>query len=309
MTAALIPWLIAASALLLSAVLLWRSARRSRALQQAARELKRIQDAGSDEKLMLMSDDKALCALLAQTDQLLVDRQRLRVDYLRAQQAQKQMISNISHDIKTPLTVILGYLEMARLRDEQGQTLEKVERKAHQMAALLDQFFVLAKLEAGDTPEEAQCVNLSELCRETAVEFYDSLNREQMEVEVEIPAEDLFVWGSETALRRILGNLISNALRYGASGRYLGIQMLCDERRVLVRVRDRGAGMEPEQLRHIFDRLYTLDDARGRGSGLGLAIARTLAEQMDGTLEAESVPGRGTVFTLNLPRAKNERKS
>ena len=70
---------------------------------------------------MLMSDDKALCALLAQTDRLLVDRQRLRVDYLRAEQAQKQMISNISHDIKTPLTVILGYLEMARLRGEQGR--------------------------------------------------------------------------------------------------------------------------------------------------------------------------------------------
>lgn len=309
MTAALLPWLIAAGALLFSVVLLWRNARRSRALQQAARELARIQDAGSDEKLMLMTDDRALCALLAQTDRLLVDRQRLRVDYLRAEQAQKQMISNISHDIKTPLTVILGYLEMARLRGEQGPTLEKVERKARQMAALLEEFFMLAKVEAGDAPGEAQCVNLSELCRETAVEFYDSLTRQQMEVEAEIPAEDLFVCGSETALRRILGNLISNALRYGAAGRYLGIQMLCDERRVLVRVRDRGAGMEPEQLRHIFDRLYTLDDARSRGSGLGLSIARALAEQMGGTLEAESVPGRGTVFTLNLPRAKNERKS
>ena len=295
--------------------LAWQRRAQRRALRDAAQQLRRILDSCSGEKVMLLTGERELIALLEQINRLLTDRQRLSVDYRRAQQSQRRMLSNISHDIRTPLTVMLGYLEIARLRGEESPALEKVETKARQVMTLTDKFFTLSKLESGDTALPLEPVNLSELCRETAVEFYELLTQQQFTVDIDIPSKDVFVCGHEESIRRILSNLISNALRYGGAGRYLGISLKTQQEQALVCVRDRGAGIAPEKLRHIFDRLYTQEDSRSSalgGSGLGLAIAKSLAEHMGGTLSADSAPDEGAAFTLALPvraTAQKERKS
>lgn len=295
--------------------LAWQRRTQRRALRDAAQQLRRILDSCSGEKVMLLTGERELIALLEQINRLLTDRQRLSVDYRRAQQSQRRMLSNISHDIRTPLTVMLGYLEIARLRGEESPALEKVETKARQVMTLTDKFFTLSKLESGDTALPLEPVNLSELCRETAVEFYELLTQQQFTVDIDIPEKDVFVRGHAESIRRILSNLISNALRYGGAGRYLGISLKTQQEQALVCVRDRGAGIAPEKLRHIFDRLYTQEDSRSSvlgGSGLGLAIAKSLAEHMGGTLSADSAPDEGAAFTLALPvraPAQKERKS
>ena len=108
----------------------WQRRTQRRALRDAAQQLCRILDSCSGEKVMLLTGERELIALLEQINRLLTDRQRLSVDYRRAQQSQRRMLSNISHDIRTPLTVMLGYLEIARLRGEESPALEKVETKA-----------------------------------------------------------------------------------------------------------------------------------------------------------------------------------
>ena len=280
-----------------------RQRRLRRQLSQAAQQLAVILDGGSDEALLVPLCDDALTPLLGQIDRLLLEKKKLCVQQRRARLAQRRMLANMAHDLRTPLTVLLGQLEIARLRGEESETLRRVQAKAEEVLALSEAFFTLSKLEAGDTKLPCAAVDLSELCRAAALEYYDFLTQQRFEVEIHVPEEACPVWGHEESIRRILSNLISNAVRYGAAGRYLGIVLEQQEDGACVRVQDRGQGIAPEALSQMCYRLDTAEDSLGRalyGSGLGLAIAKGLAEGMGGTLWAESTMGKGTMFVLKL---------
>ena len=156
-------------------------------LRQISKKLSDIMEQDTDEKVMAFTDNRALQELCAQINRLLADRREIKADYRKKEISYKKMLSNISHDIKTPLTVILGYLEMMRLADGQNEELRKVEAKAGQVMELIDQFFTLAKLEAGDMELEIGAVNISELCRESMLGYYDILQGKDFTVGLSIP--------------------------------------------------------------------------------------------------------------------------
>ena len=121
-------------------------------LKKISQKLKEIQDMNSDENIKVFTDNKVLIDLAAQINRLLENQRKVKVDFRRSEIASKKMLSNISHDIKTPMTVILGYLEIMRLNGSgENEMLLKVEQKARRVMELINQFFTLAKLEAGDT--------------------------------------------------------------------------------------------------------------------------------------------------------------
>lgn len=275
-------------------------------LLQISRELRDIMDSDSEEKIMLFTDNRALQELCTQLNRLLDRQQKTLADYRKSEISSKKMLSNISHDIKTPLTVILGYLEIIRLNGgEQRELLDKVEAKAKAVSDLVEQFFTLAKLEAGDMEIALSRTELCELCREAVLDFYEILSQKGYEVEVEIPEKAVYVQGNADAIRRVLNNLISNSLRYGGEGRYLGIFLREEEREAAIDVADKGRGIEKEFAEHIFDRLFTMEDSRNRdiqGNGLGLTIARGLARQMGGDVTLVSRPNERTCFTVVLKR-------
>ena len=274
-------------------------------LKQISQKLEDIQKSGSDEKVMVFTDNPVLMELEGEINGLLLDRQKLKAEFKRGEIASKKMLANISRDIKTPLTVILGYLEIMRLGDAEDEMLRKVEAKAKQVMELLNQFFTLAKLEAGDTDMTLSRVNLSEICRESALSFYDILQQKEFEVEISIPGTAVYVQGNKNALQRILLNLLSNAVRYGSDGKYLGIVLREGKDSASIDVTDKGKGIEREFAERIFERLYTMEDSRNRemqGNGLGLTIARSLASCMGGELLLDSVPGVRTTFTIKLKK-------
>ena len=266
--------------------------------------LEQILDEKSDEKVMVFTGDKALIHLSSQINRLLDDRQRIQADFRRSEISAKNMLSNISHDIRTPMTVILGYLEIMRLEAEgKDKMVAKVEQKARKVMELINQFFTLAKLESGDTQVEMGRVNLSECCRENVLDFYELLTQKEFQVEIEIPEEPVFVEGNEEALQRILFNLISNAVRYGSDGKYLGIAVRTEGVFALIHVTDRGKGIEKAFAGTVFERLFTMEDSRNReiqGNGLGLTIARNLAVKMGGDITLVSEPDVSTTFTVKL---------
>lgn len=199
-------------------------------LMEAASQLEEILDNDSDEKVMVFTNQKSLMDLAAQINRLLEKHQKIRVDYQRSQLTSKKMLSNISHDIKTPMTVILGYLEIMQISHaDNAEMLTAVECKAQKVMELINQFFTLAKLEAGDTNIELSKININECCRENVLEFYELLTQKEILVDVEIPEHPIFVQGNKDALQRILFNLISNGIRYGADGKYLGVSVRSDE--------------------------------------------------------------------------------
>lgn len=276
-------------------------------LREITKQLSGILERDSEEQVMVFTDDKILMELCGQINLLLLDRQKIRADFRKQEIAARKMLANISHDIKTPLTVILGYLEIMRLENAQSETLEKVEAKAKQVMELIDQFFTLAKLEAGDQKIEMTRIDISELCRETVLGFYEILFQKDFEVEISIPEQTVFVTGDREALDRILCNLLSNVIRYGSDGKYVGLFLREEGDQVSIDVVDRGKGIEKQFASSVFERLYTMEDSRSRsiqGNGLGLTIARNLANQMGGDVVLASIPGVRTVFTVRLKKYK-----
>ena len=273
-------------------------------LKEISQKLEKIQDTDSDENIMMFTDEQALMELLVQINRLLENQRKMKVDYRRSQISAKKMLSNISHDIKTPMTVILGYLEIMRINgDKEDEMLLKVEQKAKRVMELINQFFTLAKLEAGDMELEISRINICEVCRENILDFYELLKQKEFHVEVKIPEEAVFIMGNKEALHRILYNLISNVIRYGLDGRYLGLVLRSVKNDVYIDVIDKGKGIEKEFAGNVFERLFTMEDSRNRriqGNGLGLTIAQTLAQQLGGEIVLESEPNVKTTFTVKL---------
>ena len=273
-------------------------------LKKISQKLEEIQDTDSDENVMVFTDNKVLMDLVAQINRLLENQRKVKVDYRRSEISSKKMLSNISHDIKTPMTVILGYLEIMRLNSSgENEMLLKVEQKAQRVMELINQFFTLAKLEAGDTEIEISKIDVCEACRENVLDFYELLTQKEFQVQVDIPEEAVFVRGNKDALQRILFNLISNVVRYGSDGKYIGMFLRSDEKHIYIDVVDKGKGIERGFAQNVFERLFTMEDSRNReiqGNGLGLTIAQNLAHQLGGKITLESEPNVKTTFTVKL---------
>jgi len=305
--AAILFFLSACIVALTGVVLYQRFAFRSgtqRKLKDISRKLEEIQDTGSDQNVMVFTDNKVLMDLAAQINRLLESQRKMKADYRRSEISSKKMLSNISHDIKTPMTVILGYLEIMRLNSSgDNEMLLKVEQKAQRVTELINQFFTLAKLEAGDTEIEVSKLDVCEACRENVLDFYELLTKKEFQVDVEIPEQSVFVQGNRDALQRILFNLISNVVRYGFEGKYMGLFVRSDEKYVYIDVVDKGKGIDRAFAQSVFDRLFTMEDSRNRGiqgTGLGLTIAQNLAHQLGGEITLDSVPDVKTTFTVKL---------
>lgn len=273
-------------------------------LKKISQKLEEIQDTDSDENVMVFTDNKVLMDLAAQINRLLENQRKVKVDYRRSEISSKKMLSNISHDIKTPMTVILGYLEIMRLNSSgENEMLLKVEQKAQRVMELINQFFTLAKLEAGDTEITISKTDVCEACRENVLDFYELLTQKEFQVDVDIPEEAVFVRGNKDALQRILFNLISNVVRYGSDGKYMGMFLRSDEKYIYIDVVDKGKGIERAFAQNVFERLFTMEDSRNReiqGNGLGLTIAQNLAHQLGGEITLESEPNVKTTFTVKL---------
>ena len=281
-----------------------------RKLREIHQRLKAILDEDSGGRLMVFTDNKELMELAAQINRLLEKSAKVEADFCRSEISSRKMLSNISHDMKTPMTVIRGYLEIMRTKGTaEPEMLEKAEQKAQALMELIDSFFSLAKLEAGDTDMTISRMDVCEICRESVLEFYEILTEADFQVEIGLPDEAVYAQGNREALQRILGNLISNVIRYGSEGRYLGVFLRSDERFIYVDVADKGKGIDSAFAQSVFERLFTMEDSRSRsvqGNGLGLTIAKKLAEQMGGNLTLESDPSVRTVFTVSLKRAPQQ---
>ena len=274
-------------------------------LRQISGKLKEIIDVDSDERIMVFTENKELMELTAQINHLVENHLKVKADYRRSEIASKKMLANISHDIKTPMTVVLGYLEIMRLNGSTDEMLIKTEQKAQSVMDLINQFFTLAKLESGDTDIELSRVDVCEICRESILDFYEILTNHDFQVEVDIPEIPVYVQGNQEALQRILFNLISNVIRYGADGKYLGVFLRTDGKAAYIDVTDKGKGIDMSFADSIFDRIFTMEDSRNRniqGNGLGLTITKNLVTQLGGTITLNSIPNRKTTFTVRLKK-------
>lgn len=263
-------------------------------------------DGGENGYVLVPSGNTGVKELAAQLNDLLEIFYQQKAGYQRARQAMEQVLTNISHDLRTPLTVLKGYSELLIKEGKKGAILpefremtEKIDRKADELVRTIDEYFTMSKIESGDMKFIRKRINVTQLCHEVILDYYDVLEEAQYEVAIQISEAPVYVYADAAAMKRILKNMIDNAVRHGGSGKYLCLRLQHFQDRIGIAVEDHGAGITAEDKEQIFTRNYTTA-RKGAGSGLGLTIARNLARQMGADIEVDSEPGVRTVFTLIL---------
>ena len=217
-----------------------------------------------------------------------------------------QDLTNISHDIRTPLTVLKGNSEMLSnitndpsMPENVHAMAAKIDRKADDLISTINDYFTMSKIASGDLPIKLKKENVSRLCQDTILDYYDLLEQKQFEVDIQIPDTPIFAYTDNEALQRILKNLIDNAIRHGGDGKYLFLRLTTSNGNSIIEIEDHGNGMSPQQQKQIFARNYTTT-RKSSGSGLGLAISKRLAEQIGAELEVHSVQNEQTTFSIIL---------
>ena len=274
------------------------------------KKLYTIIDQQTNENVLLSTSNTRMKSLLIQINRFLEHNRRTVADFHSVERSMRKMLSNISHDLKTPLTVILGYIEIILHdktinEDKKKSILETIHLKTEEVLKLINHFFELVKLESDDVNLEISKIELGEISRKIILDYYEILTKKEIDVSINIPNEQIFVWGNSEAIERILNNLISNAIRYGLDGKVIELHLRNTEDKVYIDVIDRGKGIQERDKDRVFERLYTMEDSRNKdyqGSGLGLTITKRLVEQLGGKITLESIPYYKTTFTVELKR-------
>ena len=224
----------------------------------------------------------------------------------RNTRATRQLIADVSHDLKTPLTSIQGFSQamldgVLHDEDERVRAVEVVHEEAERMRGLIEDLLYLSQIEAGQLPIALETMNVDDLVAAAARRFH--YQAETAEVEIRMALDGAPVRADERRLEQVLANLMDNAIRYAPAGSEVLLRTVRIPGAVLIEVHNGGTPIPAEDLPHVFDRFYQVARARTRDghSGLGLAIVRELVQAHGGTVAVQSEQGAGTVFTVRLP--------
>ena len=226
----------------------------------------------------------------------------------RLETIRRDFVANVSHELKTPLTVVSGFaetlIEEGLPAEQRRQFAETIRVNARRMQRIVDDLLDLSRIESGGWIPAPITLDISAVAGEAIAPLRDAVEAKGIAIELSVPRDVESVHADPTAIRQILGNLIDNAIRYTPSGGRVTVFAEREGEGVWIGVRDTGIGIPAEHLSRIFERFYRVDPARSRdagGTGLGLAIVRHLAEAHGGRVRAQSAPGVGTTIAVRFP--------
>ncbi len=220
----------------------------------------------------------------------------------------RSMIANISHDLRTPLAAILGYLEVLSLKGEkleqqkQKQYIKTALRSSQQLSRLIEDLFELAKLEASETPPHIEAFSIAELVLDVMDKFRLRAAKKNTSITIKCRKDMPFVYADISLIERALNNLIGNAVDHNEQNSAVKILLEKKNDSLQITIKDNGKGISKEHLSRIFDQFYQVDNQhRGGHAGLGLGITKRIIELHGQAIAVKSQPGRGTAFSFSLP--------
>lgn len=214
-------------------------------------------------------------------------------------------VSNVSHEMKTPIAVIKNYaelLQMEQVTEEMRTEYAKaIENAAMRLSNLISNILKLNKLENQNIMPEMEKYDVCRQLCECILQFEDKWDEKEIELETQIE-DAAVVKADENLLELVWNNLISNAIKFTEKGGSVTIRQTSDEDYITVSISDSGCGIAKESVSHIFDKFYQGDTSHAKeGNGLGLALAKRVVELMDGDIQVVSQEGKGSTFTVSLP--------
>ncbi|AWB43742.1 two-component sensor histidine kinase [Paenibacillus sp. CAA11] len=226
----------------------------------------------------------------------------------RMETMRQDFISNVSHEIQSPLTSIRGFARALRedtlSRESRVHYLDIIEAESTRLSGLSDNLLKLSALEAGSCPFEMKVYRIDRQLRDMVLAAEPQWQGKQLEVEAEL--EPVSVLAVEELMSQVWTNLLYNSIKFTPRGGKILLRLSSTETKVRMEISDTGIGMDPEDLPHIFERFFKADKARsvsGGGSGLGLSIVKKIVELHEGSIQVVSQQGAGTTFTLELPKS------
>jgi two-component system phosphate regulon sensor histidine kinase PhoR len=232
-------------------------------------------------------------------------------DLRRLESMRRDFVANVSHELRTPITSVRSAAETLRVAIESGPEaaatfVGMIERNAERLHRLVEDLLDLSRIESREFRLTLETVELHTVADHVVTLLTPNADRKRMRLIVDIPAETAPVRAARRALEQVLSNLVDNAVKYGLENGTVTLRAVSEARTVRISVEDDGPGVEAKHLPRLFERFYRVDAGRSRevgGTGLGLSIVKHLVEAMAGTVGVESTPGKGSRFSVTLPRA------
>ncbi|MCL2426071.1 MAG: HAMP domain-containing histidine kinase [Oscillospiraceae bacterium] len=272
-----------------------------RDIRQLNNKLSDIAHIDTNARLITSTFDKRISDLVQSINDMLKKNRKDHYDARRLEAELKRAITNISHDLRTPLTAARGYLQMLESPDLDAETraryLEIIGGRLDSLGVLMNNLFEFARIIEGNTTFDIQAVNISNILRDALSEAYGELERKGFTVDVDIPDTPMICLCDTDALRRILQNLLKNVYYHGKE--YLSVRLIDNQ----IEISNKTNNLNKLDVEHIFERFYTADASRtNKSTGLGLAIATELTQRMGGKISVKK-DNDMLVFSVQLPSA------
>lgn len=297
---------VAAAAVTASCLIVRRARKQIAAMVEALADVKN----GNGNRRILAEPHEVTAPLVYVLNDIVVSYENRLAAYRQTEETNKQLMTSLSHDVRTPLTTLIGYLDAAHkgivTGEERDDCVETARHKAYDLKEYIDVLFDWFKLNSDEFAMEISTAEIVELTRNILIDWIPIFEDKQIEYTIDIPEKPFRAKLDPDGYMRILNNLVQNVVSHSQADRIEISVSGQDEDKsgnyIVIRLADNGLGFEKEDLKHIFERLYKCDKGRSeKGSGLGLSIVRQLVEKMNGTITAESTPGQGTAFTITFP--------
>ncbi len=276
-------------------------------LKQIAHAMNEISKGNLAAEVPIEGDDE-LAQLAASLNTMADDIQTLIAKERSTEKSKNELITNVAHDLRTPLTTILGYLELL----ESGRDIDEATRqkyigiacnKARHLQRLIEELFGFTKLSYGKIAVSIGRVDIVRLLEQLIDEFYPVLEKNDMECELTTQVDSLIMNGDGKLLARLFDNLLNNAVKYGRDGKVILVRLTYEEPVITITVTNFGVVIPENEIPLLFNKFYRVEQSRSSstgGTGLGLAIVKNIVDLHGGTVECAS-DIRGTVFTVKLP--------
>lgn len=260
---------------------------------------------GNGNRRILTSDNKITADLSFKINDIIYEYEERISQLQAADDANRQLMTSLSHDVRTPLTTLLGYLDAVHRGHVNGKDqenyIEIARRKSHDLKDYIDILFDWFKLNSSEFALVIEQVELSELTRNILKDWIPIFEENKLHYEILLPEKSINAKVDIDGYTRILNNLVQNVIAHSHATQ-IDIIMSNTTSEISILVKDNGIGIEKSDIAYIFDRLYKCDKGRSyKGSGLGLAIVRQLTEKMNGSISVESIPNHHTVFSIFFP--------